>query len=164
MRFELQHHFPYPLDSVAGAILDRGYQESLSRIGPLKSRTLLSQQAEGDGVVRRVRCVLEADFAGPVKAMLGSTDAAWVEESTWFPDQTMWKWTIVPEVAANLISAGGVMALLSTGESTTRIVSGEVDVNVPFLGGRVEQTIVDGVRQTYDEEAGRLTRWLDTHG
>jgi hypothetical protein len=148
---------------VAQAILDRDYQESLDGIGPLKSRTVLSQDEEGGAVVRKVRCVLDADFAGPAKSILGAADPAWVEESIWSPDETSWKWTIVPEVAASLIAAHGAMSLHAAGENTTRVVSGDISVNVPFIGGRVEQAIVDGIWKVYNEEAERLAEWLTEH-
>jgi Protein of unknown function (DUF2505) len=163
VEFELRHHFPASVPEVARAILDRDYQESLDGIGPLKSRTLLSQEEEGGTVVRKVRCVLDANFAGPAKAILGAADPAWVEESIWFPEETSWRWTIVPEVAASLISARGVMALSAAGENTTRVVSGDISVNVPFIGGKVEHAIVDGVRKVYNEEAERLADWLTDH-
>jgi Protein of unknown function (DUF2505) len=165
VEFELRHHFPASVAEVAGVILDRHYQESLDGIGPLKSRTVLSQGEQGDNVVRKVRCVLDADFAGPAKGILGAADPAWIEESIWFPEETSWRWTIIPEVAASLISAQGAMVLYAAGEDTTRVVSGDISVNVPFIGGRVEQAIVDGVWKVYSEEAERLARWLiEPHG
>jgi hypothetical protein len=163
VEFELRHHFPASVAQVASVILDRDYQESLDGIGPLKSRTLLSQAEENGTVVRKVRCVLDADFAGPAKGILGAADPAWVEESIWSPEETSWRWTIVPEVAASLISAHGAMALHAAGNNTTRIVSGDISVNVPFIGGRVEQAILDGVSKVYNEEAERLAAWLTEH-
>jgi hypothetical protein len=104
--------------------------------------------------------VLDKTFAGPAKGILGSADPAWVEESIWFPEEMAWRWAVTPEVAASILSAKGEMALFRDGEGTRRTVSGDVKVNVPFFGGKVERSIVDGVTKVYDEEAERLTRWL----
>jgi hypothetical protein len=164
VKFELQHHFDAPPAAVAHAILDRRYQESLDPIGPLKSRTLLSQEERAGQIVRSVRCVLDKTFAGPAKGILGSADPAWVEESIWFPAEMTWRWTVVPEVAASILSAKGAMALFPDGVATLRIVSGDVNVNIPFFGGNVAHAIVAGVSKVYDEEAERLTRWLATAG
>ena len=163
MEFDLRHRFAAPTTVVADAILDRSYQESLDGIGPLRSRTLLAQDEVDGVVVRKVRCVLDADFAGPAKAILGNSDPAWVEESTWSPEAMEWKWTIHPEVAASILSAHGVMALYPDGEGTSRKVAGEIDVNFPFIGGNIANAIVTGVTQVYDEEAERLARWLNEH-
>jgi hypothetical protein len=160
VRFDLHHHFEAPIAVVAEAILDRDYQESLDGIGPLKSRTVLAQEERDGLVVRRVRCVLDATFAGPARAVLGTSDPAWVEESTWHPHDMTWKWNIIPEVAASIISATGAVTLHADGESTNRVVSGDATVNFPFIGGKVERLIVDGVTEVYDEEAERLARWI----
>ena len=164
MRFELRHDFNARPEAVARAILDPAYQESLDPIGPLKSRKLLSQEERDGLVVRRVRCVLDVTFAGPAKAILGNSDPAWVEESTWFPDEMSWKWSVTPDVAANILSASGAMTLLPHGEATERVVSADVKVKFPFLGGAVEKSIVAGVTKVYDEEAERLTAWLAKTG
>lgn len=160
MKFELHHHFEAPAEAVARAILDPAYQESLDGIGPLKTRKLLAQEEVDGVVVRRVRCVLDATFAGPAGKILGSSDPAWVEESTWHPEDMEWKWKILPEVAATIISANGAMTLYADGDNTNRVVSGDAKVNVPFFGGGIEHAIVEGVTKVYEEEAGRLVLWL----
>jgi Protein of unknown function (DUF2505) len=160
VKFELRHRFDAPIEDVTKTILDRDYQESLDPIGPLKSRTLISQVEEGGIVVRKVRCVLNLEFAGPAKAILGSADPAWIEESTWFPQEMAWRWKVIPEVVANILSANGALQLIEEGEATSRLVSGDVRVRVPFVGKAVERSIVEGVTKVYDEEAERLTHWL----
>jgi Protein of unknown function (DUF2505) len=160
VKFELLHTFDAPIQAVTTTILDRAYQESLDPIGPLKSRTLLSQEERDGRVVRKVRCVLDLEFAGPAKSILGSADPAWIEESVWFPEETAWKWEVIPEVAASILSASGALQLFTEGDATRRVVSGDVTVGVPFLGRAVERSIVEGVTKVYDEEAERLTAWL----
>jgi Protein of unknown function (DUF2505) len=160
VEFELRHHFEASTQVVARTILDQSYQESLDPIGPLKSRKLLSQQDNQGIVVRKVRCVLDVDFAGAARRILGSADPAWVEESTWFPNRMAWEWKVIPEVAASILSANGEMTLLASDGATDRVVAGDVKVHVPIFGGGVERAIVEGVTKVYDEEAERLTRWL----
>jgi hypothetical protein len=160
VEFEIRHRFDHGPELVARTILDPDYQESLDRLGPLKSRTLLSQGSRDSRVVRRIRCVLDADFVGVAKSVLGTSDPSWVEESTWFPEEMTWGWTIIPDVAASLLSAGGTMKLSKDGDGTTRVVAGEVRVHIPFVGGKAERSIVEGVTTVYNEEAERLTQWL----
>jgi Protein of unknown function (DUF2505) len=164
VNFELRHHFDASTQVVADVILDPGYQASLDPIGPLKSRQLLSQQHSEGLVIRKVRCVLDVNLAGAARAILGSSDPAWVEESTWFPEKMSWEWKVVPEVAAGVLSANGEMRLLGNGGATDRVVSGNVKVHFPLVAGAVEKVIVDGVTKVYDEEAERLTHWLVNPG
>jgi hypothetical protein len=159
--FEIEHFIDADPDAVAEALLDSDYQESLSGIGKLGERTLLSQDEQSDGVViRRVRCSLGVD-PGPAKKFLGGSDPAWVEEARWDPETLCWGWTITPEVAGDLVSASGTIELEEDSEGLTlRRVTGHVKVKVPIYGSRVERVIVDGLEDAYEEEAERLRSWL----
>ena len=163
MDFEVEHLFSAPVDDVVAAFLDENFQESLSDIGALESRTLLSQEQRDDGaVVRRVRCVLDIDVSGAAKRFIGSGDPAWVEEAVWDPDTRAWRWEIHPEVAGHLLTAHGEILIRPHGDDALRRVVGTVKVNVPLYGGKVEGWIVEGIEQAYDEEAERLARWLSS--
>ena len=160
VHFELRHDFDSPAPQVAAALLDRGFQDSLDGLGPLKSREVLSQDSDAQGrVIRRVRCVLGIDMGAAAK-FLGDSEPAWVEEAKWDPDQLLWSWVIHPEVAEQLLSASGTMALQEQDGATTRLIKGRVDVRVPFYGGKVEGWIVKGISDAYEEEAGRLETYL----
>lgn len=163
MDFSLAHSFDAPVDSLAGALLDRNFQESLGAIGALSDRKVLSQEEGGGGrVVRRTRCVLGIDVSGPARSLMGGGEPAWVEEARWDPGTRRWDWVIHPEVAAHLLSASGVIELLGDERRSTRRVRGRVKVNVPLYGGRVEGWIRDGIAAAYEEEAARLADWVAT--
>ena len=161
MDFSLEHSFAAPVDSLAEALLDRSFQDSLADVGSLSERTVLSQETfSGGRVVRRTRCVLGIDVSGPARKLMGDGDPAWVEEATWDPDSARWEWVIHPEVAANLLTASGAVELFGDDHRATRRVRGQIKVHVPFYGGRVESWIRDGIEAAYDEEAARLADWL----
>jgi Protein of unknown function (DUF2505) len=159
--FEVEHLFPVPVDDVARALLDKAFQESLSDIGALESRTLLSQEKRPDGsVVREIRCVLDLDVKGPARKFVGDGDPAWVEEAVWDPETRTWRWQIHPEIGGDLLEAHGEISIAPHGDDTVRRVVGSVKVRVPFYGGKVEGWVVEGIEQAYDEEAQRLSDWL----
>ncbi len=161
MEFKIAHTFEVAPQALADAMLDENYQQSLSDVGALEERELLSQRRSADGTVkRRVRCVLGIDIPGPARRFLGSSDPAWVEEATWDPESMKWAWVIHPEVAKELLEAKGMIEVEANGEGTVRRVSGDVKVRVPIYGGRVEGFIVEGIRHAYDDEAERLQEWL----
>ena len=161
MKFEISHSFDVPPEQVAEATLDEDFQASLSDVGRLKERRVLSQETRGDKVVRRTRCVLDIQLSGMAKTMLGDAEPAWVEEATWDPRGLEWTWTIEPEVGKDLLSASGEITLQGNDQGTERTVRGDVRVSVPIYGGRVENMVVEGLRDAYEEEAERLSEWLD---
>ncbi len=159
MDFSFEHEFSAAPEAVAEALLDEGFQESLKDLEALSDRTVISQEMDGERVVRRTRCVLGVDL-GKARAFVGSGDPAWVEVSVWHPDSLEWRWHVEPEIARDLLSASGTIELLPKGSGTMRRVTGVVKVKVPLYGSRVEGWVVDGLRRAYDEEAERLTDHL----
>jgi Protein of unknown function (DUF2505) len=164
MEFEIKGVVTFDTPSVAAALLDEGFQKSLADIGPLAERTLLSQETQADGtIVRKVRCVLDLELKGMARSFIGDGDPAWVEVALWDPDANTWEWEIEPEVGGDLLQAHGKITLEPDGDETLRTVHGTVKVRVPLYGGKVEGWIVDGLERAYEEEAERLSEWLESN-
>jgi hypothetical protein len=163
MEFEFHHTVPGEPEEVAEVLLDRKFQSSLSQLGALSERKVLSQKKVDGLVVRRIRCVLDIDITGVAKKFLGNGDPAWVEEATWHPDDLLWTWEVHPEVGADLLEASGEIALeAARGGHTNRLVTGNIKVKVPVYGGKVEGWVVKGLESAYEDEAGHLTEWLES--
>jgi hypothetical protein len=161
MRFDLNHVFDATPQQVVEAMLDPAFQATLTDIGNLHDRKVLSVEDTDDGgIVRNVRCVLALEVSGIARSMLGEADPAWVQEERWDATRTHCKWVIHPEVAAEMLSASGTIEIGDGGGAASRTVTGEVKVRVPLYGGKVEGWIVEGVSRAYDEEAQRLDEWL----
>jgi hypothetical protein len=162
MRFEVSHPFDASPDDVARAMLEPAFQDEITDIGHLHDREVLAlEDLAGGGYKRSVRCVLALEVSGIARSMLGDSDPAWVQEENWNEELTHCEWTIHPEVAADLLSASGTIDIEGSDGKATRTVTGEVKVRVPLYGGKVEGWIVNGVSEAYDEEAQRLTAWLE---
>jgi hypothetical protein len=160
--FEIAHEFDASAEEVADALLDEGFQDSLHDLASLEVREVLSQQEGKDGtVLRRTRCVLDVQVTGAAQKFLGDQRPAWIEEAVWEPDAMRWSWTILPEVAKDLLDAKGTISIEDDGEAAIRTVTGTVKVKVPLYGSKVEGWIVNGIEAAYEEEADRLTEWLE---
>lgn len=156
----LTHTFTMPPDRLAATLLDLGFQESLSDIGALKERRVLSQESSGDGLLRRVRCVLDVQLNGVARSLLGDGDPAWVEVAAWAPASQKWTWHVDPEVGENLLEARGTTSIAPGADGgSEKVIEADVRVKVPLYGGKVEGWIAEGLRRAYDEEADRLSRW-----
>jgi hypothetical protein len=160
--FRIEHNFDADPATIAGVILDEDYQASLDGLGPLSERKILEQKTLPDGTVRRrVRCVLDIEISGAARKFIGDADPAWIENAIWHPKERRWDWTIEPLVAKDLLEASGRIELASRSHGTVRTVLGEVKVSVPFVGGKVEGWIVNGLERAYSEEARRLRKRLE---
>lgn len=159
--FTVTHHFEAPVDEVAAAMLDEDYQTSLGNLGALKERRLLSQEIAPDGTAQReIHYVLDIDVGGAARRFLGDAKPSWIEEAKWDPDDLKWTWVVHPDIAGELLAANGTIELRDKSPGSERRVAGRVKVKVPFYGARVEEWIVQGIKRTYEEEAGHLASWL----
>ena len=160
--FEFTHDIPAPLPDVSNALLDEAYQLSLADLSSLADRELLKQEEVGGGAVhRRVRCVLDIELNSTAKRFIGDGDPAWVEDANWDPETQTWSWTIEPEIGGGMLESRGEISLEDLDDHTTRRrVTGIVKVSVPLYGGKVENLIVGGLERAYEEEAQRLTSWV----
>ncbi len=157
----LTHLFEASPEDVAETLLDPDFQDSLSDIAALAERQVLSQEASGEGVVRRVRCVLDVEINGIAKRFLGDGDPAWVEVSVWDPAKSDWTWHIEPEMGADLLDARGTTRIVpGRGGGAERVIQADVKVKVPLYGAKVEGWIAEGLRRAYDQEAERISLWL----
>ncbi|HWC14915.1 MAG TPA: DUF2505 family protein [Actinomycetota bacterium] len=162
MRFEVSHSFGVPPRELAEALLDPSLQPSLTDIGGLHDRTVLSRHEQADGtMIREIRCVLALEVSGVARSILGDGEPAWVQHETWNRERTHCDWVIQPEVGRDLLSASGVIDVAGSAQSSTRTVAGDVKVRVPLYGGKVERWIVDGVTRAYGDEAERVSAWLE---
>jgi hypothetical protein len=162
MRFEVSHPFEASAERVAAAMFDASFQETLTDIGDLHDRSVLSvEEADHGKVTRKVRCVLALEMSGMARSMLGDSDPAWVQEEHWDANRMHCEWTIHPEVAGDLLSAAGTIDIEPADGKAIRSVAGDIKVRVPLYGGKVERWIVDGVSRAYAEEADLLARWLE---
>jgi hypothetical protein len=164
MDFQINQLLTFSTESVAAALLDESFQKSLSDVGRLAERTLLSQEERSDGTVeRKIRCVLDIDITGVARSFIGDGDPAWIEIAVWDPETSTWSWEIDPEVGGDLLQANGTISLEPDGDKTVRRVEGTVKVRVPLYGGKVEGWIVEGLERAYEEEAERLAEWLESN-
>lgn len=163
MRFDVSHDFDAAPERLGEVLLDPQFQETLTDIGDLHDRTVLSLTERPDGtIVREVRCVLALEVSGVARSILGDADPAWVQHETWTRDGTHCDWVIHPEVGAELLAASGEITIAGSANGISRrSVMGEVKVRVPLYGGKVERWIVAGVSRAYDEEAARIAAWLE---
>lgn len=70
------------------------------------------------------------------------------------------RWRVVPAFAQDKVKCEGVSKLVLTPEGCERRIEGELKVNVPFVGGKIEQHIVTELESGYNRAADVLRRWL----
>jgi hypothetical protein len=163
VRFSVEQSFAAPLADVGAALCDPGFLARLGQLPKLGGARLLEQRREGGLVVQRVRYAFVGELSPAVRAVVEPDRLTWVEESTTDLAMHRTEWRIVPDHYGNLLRCSGTFRLEARGPSSTRrIAEGDVQVRVPFVGGKVERAIVSGLRDHARLEEEALASWLDS--
>jgi hypothetical protein len=162
VHFELVQQFHVPLPAVEAAYVDPGFLRYLGQLAELGEPELLEQQDRGGELWQRVHYAFKGDLSGAVKAVVDPRHLTWVEESTLDRANHSTTFVIRPDRYAGLLDASGQVTLApdGAGEGTIRRMAGDLTVHVPFVGHKVEDVIVSGLREHAVQEVGALERWV----
>ena len=160
MRFTIEQVFAAPLERVEAALVDPAYLERLRTLPKLGRPTLLERREDGPLVHQSVRYAFVGDLNAAVRRVVDPARLSWVEESTTDTTTHVTTWRIVPDHYGHLLRASGTFRLQPTATGTRRVAEGDLKVSVPFVGGKVEQAIVSGLREHAALEQDVLEDWL----
>jgi len=70
-------------------------------------------------------------------------------------------WKVIPINVSDRVKAAGTFSLKPlNGGRCQRVVTGEVKVSVPLVGGRIEKGIAADLEKSYEATAEFARRWL----
>ena len=128
--------------------------------GALSHEASVKELPDGGAEVRLMR-VLPADLPDLVRRFVGET-LKLTQTDTWGPADANGAraGTFVVEIAGAPASVRGRLSLTGSDTSTTQEFDGEINVSVPFIGGKVEKMASDALLAAVKSE-GRVGRdWL----
>jgi len=162
VRFRIEQRFRGALPDVEAALFDPAFLTRLATLPKLGAPELLDQESDDTSIRQRVRYQFTGDVSSAVRRVVDPRRLTWVEESTHDLTTHVTTWRIVPDHYGSMIRCGGTFTLVPEGEGTTtrRIAEGDIKVNVPLVGGKVERAIVSGLEEHADAEVDVLDRWL----
>ena len=160
MRFVIEQELYGRLEEVECAFVDPAFLARLAELPKLGTPELLSQERTGSVVRQQVRYRFTGDLSPAVTRILDRNKLSWIEESTCHCDVHRTDWRVRPDHYADRLVCWGTFQLREDGQNTVRVASGELRVQMPFVGGRVERAIVSGMREHAQAESEVMTDWL----
>jgi hypothetical protein len=164
VRFRIDQRIPAPLAAVEAALLDRDFVAATAELPKLGAPEVLDNTRDGDRARQRIRYRFTAQLSGAVTRVVDPGKLTWVDDAGYDLTTHTSRHRILPDNYADRLQASYDVTLEPLGDSTRRLVIGEVTVHVPLVGGRVEHAIVDGLEEHADGEATLLGRWIAERG
>jgi hypothetical protein len=168
VQFSVEQVIAAPRDAVEAAFLEPGFYAALGEMSAIRPPELLERRFEGphdDPVHLRVQYAFSGNLSGPARAVLDPSRLTWVDESSFDRAAHRIDFEIVPDHYADRLQCRGSYQFEPAGDQATRqLMSGDLRIRYPVVGGLVERAIIVGMRQHVGEEAGILERWLRDSG
>jgi hypothetical protein len=159
VNFRIEQRITAPLTAVETALLDRAFIAATAQLPKLGEPELLGQERDGDHVHQRIRYRFTADLSPAVARVVDPAKLTWIDDARYDLTSHTSRHRILPDNYGDRLEAAYDVALESLGDSTRRLVTGELKVHVPLVGGRVERAIVSGLEEHAAAEADLLGNW-----
>jgi hypothetical protein len=166
MKYTIEDDFDTTPERYWAMFFDEGYNEGLFahlRIG----RRVLEMRREGEGealVIYRTQVLTPQREVPAIFAKFVKGAIAYTEKNVFTAREGRMVAETVPGFAADKVKTRGVYSVRAVGPAKVRRTwEGECSCSIPFVGGKVEQTIVDEVKASYVETTTFTRRWLVEH-
>jgi hypothetical protein len=162
---EHRSSFSFPAEQVYATVTDEDYlRQRLSEIGGVDSE-LVSRTAD-NGTVRIVmrQGIDPDDLPGIVKRVV--PDGVLIERSeSWTAEGGGPPYTATMEASVRGIkgTVSGTTKIADSGQGSEQTTTGEVDIDIPLVGGKIESVIAEQLRELLEVEAQFTKRWLESH-
>lgn len=161
MNFRLEQDFASPVVEVGEAFVNAELFAHLHEIADLGRPELLERVDDG-GIVRlRVRYAFTGELSPPLTAVVEPSRITWVEVSTYDRARHRTEFHIVADHYAERLKCTGTVELHDDGAGgTRRVAAGKLGVSIPFIGGKIERAVVEGLEDQAASQARVVGEWL----
>ena len=152
MKLQVRHVFDCTPEEFWNLFWDPAYDAALqARNGNEVKRELLEERDVAGKRHLRYRFTPKKTLPAPVAA-LAKTDRLIYEQDNVFDRASgLLTWRVRPSVVPDKVTAEGTFRVTPrAGGGCDRAVEGTIEVRVPFFGGKIEEAIVNDVKNAYE--------------
>jgi hypothetical protein len=162
MASSLEHRstFPAPATVVYSTLVDEAFlSERLRSIGG-KGAALLDHSRTGDRTAFRMRQGVDASrLPGAVRSILNG-DLVVEREERWEPAGAEYAGTSQVTISGMPAEIRGRQRVAPRGDGTDLVVTAQVKVSIPLIGGKLERVVAEQVGKLLAAEAEYAEKWL----
>jgi hypothetical protein len=155
-RFEHRASFLATVDTVYSTLVDEAFLTARLRDIGGKGAALLDHRTSADGAAFRLRQGVDAShLPGAVKSILKG-DLVVEREEHWRGPEATGKATI----AGTPAEVTSRSLLTARGDGTELLITAQVKVGIPLIGGKIEKVVAEQVTKLLAAEAEYAEKWL----
>ncbi|MGL5817793.1 MAG: DUF2505 domain-containing protein [Phycicoccus sp.] len=160
MRLTLREEFDAGPDAVYAVLVDPAFQDAKCAATSEGGTYTVDITAGATGQrVRTERDLPAAGLPDIARSFVGNRLTI-VEVLEWARDDSGHRATLDLHVKGAPLTLKGALALGLSSTGTTESLDAELKANVPFIGGKIEQSAAVPIRAAFDVETELLREWL----
>jgi hypothetical protein len=158
--FNFSHDFDTDAPAFWKVFFDEEYNVDLYDHIKVKERKMLVFTETDETIHFEVKIMPMRDLPGIIKKIVGG-DLGYIEKTTYYKGKDYMDVNIEPNLLKERtkIAAKYTVKALAPGK-IRRSFEGDLSVDLPIVGKKVEATILEDVKRSYDIAAEVTTRWL----
>ncbi len=160
MKFEITQDLAAHVGDVDAALVDPTFLIRMAELPKLGSAEVLDQRRDGDVVHQDVRFLFRAELSRSVTRVVDPALMTWIERSVCDLIRHETTCEILPDHYAGLLTGRYRSAVLDQGLGSRRVISGELKVKMPLIGGKVEGAIIGGLKENAAAQVGLLDAFI----
>jgi hypothetical protein len=158
--FKYVHDFECDIPSFWKVFFDEAYNVEMYRRIKVKERTVLERNEDDRTHSFAVKIMPARDLPGIVKKIVGG-DLGYTERSNLDKATNRMEVRIEPTLMKERTKMKGIYWLESLGAGKVRrTFEGDIEVDIPLVGRKVEATVLEDVKHSYDVAAEVTREWL----
>jgi hypothetical protein len=160
VKLDIRHTFPVTPDEFWAMFWDEEFERRNAQ-GSTVAREMLWERNEGAVRVQRWRYTSMRPVPPAMAKIVGVERVSYEQDNRYDPVTKQLTWKVIPMVMADKITAEGVFSVRPVGsDACERVVSGNIEVRVMFVGSKVEQMILDAVTGAYENGAAQVRAFI----
>lgn len=164
MQFSLEHRFDIDRETyMAEVYFNKEMGRQMDQALGLGSKELI-EEVDDEAIYKRVNMVRpQRDLPRALRKVLGDKGLGFFETTIHYKGEFRLEWKMKTEMMPDRIFGGGEILILDDNGATIRRVSGEINAKIFGVGGMIEKTSVENVRESYDKAAAITSQWIADH-
>ncbi|NOZ84833.1 MAG: DUF2505 family protein [Deltaproteobacteria bacterium] len=158
MNLESEYIFrDIPVQRWFSILLDPAFDDFIEKRLDLQERKVLESKDNGRVITRRIRMVpvIPRAFGKFVQRGIFQVE----EKSEIVIEKGLIEWRVEPSLGGDRFDGHGSVRVFSHGQGCKRILKGEIRLDVPLLGSRLEGKIVDLILDSYNRASRLMEEW-----
>jgi hypothetical protein len=161
VKLTVTHEIRCDADTFWKTFFDERYNEKLflDHLGYAEHRIADKRETDAE-IVRKVVAKPKLSMPGPIARLIGD-NFRYTEEGVFDKAARIWRFKVVPSVQADKVRTEGTVRAEPAGEGRVRRVADvTIEAKIFGVGGLVESSSEKQVRQSMDEGAAFMNRYL----